>query len=124
MATFCKAGVCESAALDSTVASDVGAGVAARVRFAIQTHDHDVLVSVFVVSAPSFQTGESLSFKLVDPSGTEVIQWSSMAKYRVVKNVWGQGCGDCTYLADPVPLPVWWKKALPTSVGSDAGKSD
>jgi hypothetical protein len=104
----------------------VGAGVDAGVRsaFSIQTSGHDVLVSFYVISAPSFQTGESLSFKLVDPSGAEVIHWISIAKYGLKRDVGGPGCGDCTYLEEPVPLPPWWKVWPTSSVASDAGTSD
>jgi hypothetical protein len=125
-ATFCKAELCESAALDTAdVGRRVDVGKDLRIRFAIETSDQGVFVIVDVIGAPSFKTGESLSFKLIDPSGAKVIDWSASAKYNVSKDVGGPGCGECTVLEPPAPLPSWWRRTVPlTSVALDAGEAD
>jgi hypothetical protein len=102
-ATFCKASACESAEVD--LPSIAGVRVEGDFILYVDAHTTDagVEVAVTVVSAPTFDDGESLSFTLSNAAGTKLIEWSAHAKYSVRTDVGGPGCGDCKRLEPPFP---------------------
>lgn len=101
-AVFCKASTCETAELNLPSIAFMLVEGEFNLDVGAQATDAGVELTVTVLSAPSFDDGERLSFILSDAAGTKLIDWSTVAKYSV-RNVGGPGCGSCARLASPLP---------------------